>query len=54
MQISAQQIDKFIQIYQKNFGVVLSRDSARAKGVRLAETMKLILQENYEKHTKKI
>lgn len=54
MQITVQQIDKFIQIYQKNFGVVLSRDSAYEKGNKLAETIKLILQENYEKHRKTV
>ena len=54
MQITDKQLDKFIEIYQKNFGVLLDRESAQTKGVKLAEVTQLILKDNYEKHRKKI
>ena len=52
MQITDKQLDRFIQIYQKNFGILLDRESAYKKGVRLAEVMQLILKNNYAQDTK--
>lgn len=49
MRITDQQINAFIQIYQKNFGVVLDRESAYTKGIKLVEVMQLILKDNYKK-----
>ena len=54
MQITDKQIDRFIQIYQKHFGILLDRESALKKGQKLAEVTQLILKENYEKHTSKV
>lgn len=54
MQITDQQLDAFIQIYQKNFGVVLDRASALAKGIKLAEFVELILKSNYASKDKKL
>lgn len=53
MQITDKQIDKFIEIFQKHFGVTLDRESAYKKGLRLAEAMQLILKEN-AKHRAKV
>jgi hypothetical protein len=47
MQITDKQLDKFIQIYRKHFGILLDRESALVKGQKLAEVMKLILKDNY-------
>lgn len=52
MQITDRQLDAFIQIYQKNFGVVLDRESAYAKGIRLAEAVELILKDIYATRNK--
>ncbi|MDQ3089786.1 MAG: hypothetical protein M3Q24_01360 [bacterium] len=58
MQLSEKQLDKFISLYQKNFGVALDRETATEKGVRLINLVSLVykpINENkYEKHCKKI
>jgi len=54
VQITDKQLNKFIQIYQKHFGVLLDRESALKKGLKLVEVTRLILKENHEKYTKKI
>ncbi len=54
MQITDQQLNRFIEIYQKHFGVSLDRETAHKKGMKLAEVTQLLLKENYEKHTAKI
>jgi len=46
MQITDKQLDRYIEIYQKHFGLLLNRESAREKGAKLAEAIKLVLQEN--------
>ena len=45
MRITDQQLDVFIQIYQKNFGVMLDRESAYTKGIKLVEVLGLILKD---------
>lgn len=47
MRITDQQLDTFIQIYQKNFGVMLDRESAYTKGIKLVEVLGLILKDSY-------
>lgn len=54
MRITDQQINAFIQIYRKNFGVVLDRETALVKGIRLAEFVELILKSNYASKDKKL
>ena len=41
MQITDRQLENFIEIYQKNFGVRLDRESAYRKGVQILQLMKL-------------
>ena len=56
MQISDFQLNKFIDLYHKEFGVMLDKESAYAKGVQLLDLMKLtykpITKENHEKYRK--
>ena len=51
MQITDHQLDKFIEIYQKHFGIELDRESASEKGRKLVDILQIILKENHEKHT---
>ena len=58
MQISDVQLDKFIAIYHKKFGVVLDRQSAYEKGSKLVQLMKVtykpITKNDYEKYSKEV
>ena len=58
MQISDAQLDKFITIYHKKFGVVLDRQSAYEKGAQLLQLMKItykpITKNDYEKYSKEV
>lgn len=46
MQLSDQHIDKFIELYQKHFGVVLERAEALEKGIKLCRFVKLVVSES--------
>ena len=54
MRITDQQLDVFIQIYQKNFGVMLDRESAYTKGIKLVEVLGLILKDGKITKDKKL
>ena len=47
MKITDQQLDAFILIYQKNFGVLLDRESAYEKGIKLVVATELILKDRH-------
>ncbi len=42
MQISDHQINTFIDLYRKNFGVVLDRQSAYEKGITLLNLVSIV------------
>ena len=53
MQISQKQLEKFIKLYEKHFGVQLDMESASEKGRKLVDTLQVILKE-HAKHRKEI
>lgn len=58
MQISDQQLNRFITLHQEKFGVVLDRESAYEKAIKLLQLVKLtykpITKNDYEKYSKEI
>lgn len=42
MQLSDQHIDEFIALYEKHYGVVLERDIALEKGIKLCRFVELV------------
>lgn len=54
MQLSDQHIDTFIALYEKQFGVVLDRETAIKKGIDLCNFVRMVsspsLQEVEEQH----
>lgn len=42
MRISDQQLDRFIEIYRKNFGITIDRATALEKGAKLVRLMEII------------
>lgn len=53
MRITDKQLDRFIELYQKHFDIVLDRKSACKKGSKLAEVLQLILEDNYKRNEKR-
>ena len=59
MQISDLQIDEFIALYRKEYGITLDRKTAYEKGSRLVHLLQItylpeLTDKNYEKHRTKI
>lgn len=58
MQITDTQLNKFIELYQKEFGVELDRESAYQKGLQVLQMMKSIYKpitkNDYEKYRTKV
>lgn len=58
MQITQTQLDKFIELYQKEFGVILDRESGYKKGLQVLQIMKSIYKpitkNDYEKYRTKV
>ena len=54
MHITDRQLDKFIEIYQKNFGVRLDRETASEKGRKVLDMFYLVLKENNALNRKKV
>ncbi len=58
MQITDSQLNKFIELYQKEFGVLLDQKSAYQKGLRVLQMMKAIYKpitkNDYEKYRTEI
>lgn len=46
MKLTGQHIDEFIEMYRKRYGVVLGRDEALKKGLRLCRLLEIVLLEN--------
>ncbi len=46
MQIPKVKLDEFIQLYQKHFGVVLTRDQALEKASKLLYFMRVVVGSN--------
>ena len=45
MKLTDQHIDEFIELYRKRYGVVLDRDVALKKGLRLCRLLEIVLLE---------
>lgn len=58
MQISEDQLNKFINLYQQRFGIELDRQSAYEKAAKLVQLMKIvykpITKNDYEKYQETI
>ena len=46
MQISDEHLTEFQQLYQKNFGIAISKEEALEKGLRLIDLMEILLKES--------
>lgn len=49
MQIPKAELEKFIALYQKHFGVVLGKDEALEKATKLLNFMRIITETSTEK-----
>jgi len=48
MRIPEEQLDKFIELYKKKYGVTLSREEAYDKGSRLMRAIELVESNTYK------
>lgn len=46
MELPAQHLDKFIALYERDFGVVLDRQTALEKGLKLCRLVELVVFDN--------
>ncbi len=46
MELPAQHLDEFIALYEKHYGVVLDRQTALEKGLKLCRLVELVVFDN--------